>query len=212
MGVLRRVRRTRVERREETRRRLLEAAGQIFARRGYEAASVEEIAELAGFTRGAVYSNFRDKDDLFVAYLQERMEAEACEIGDAARSAPDWPARLRLLRENYVHSHRKDTAVLYAELQLAAARHPELRRRLRTLFERHVETFAQILADVSGDIPVRFRPTFIALFAAIEGIALQKASGHADDEVAETALGMIFDAVVPALVLDAERGGRPAHR
>lgn len=205
MGVIRRVRRTRVEQREETRRRLLDAAGRIFARRGYEAASVEEIAELAGFTRGAFYSNFRDKDELFVAFLEERMQAEAAEIAAAARSAADWPTRFQVLRANYVRSHYKDTAVLYAELQLAAARHPELRRKLRALFERHLAIIASIHADVCGDdIPPRFRPTFVALFAAVEGIALQKASGHADDETAEAALGMIFDAVAPTLAPDSE--------
>jgi AcrR family transcriptional regulator len=206
MGVMRRVRRTRVEQREETRRRLLDAAARIFARRGYEAASVEEIAEVAGFTRGAFYSNFRDKDELFVAFLEERMQAEAAEMAAAARAADDWPARFAVLRARYVRSHSKDTAVLYAELQLAAARHPDLRRKLRALFERHLETIARIHADVCGEsIPTRFRPAFVALFAAVEGIALQKASGHADEETAEAALGMIFDAVAPTLAPDSER-------
>jgi AcrR family transcriptional regulator len=59
-----------MEQRAETRRRLLEAASRVFVRRGYEAASVEEIAEVAGYTRGAVYSNFRDKDDLYVTFLE----------------------------------------------------------------------------------------------------------------------------------------------
>lgn len=202
MGAVRRVRLTRVEQREETRRRLLDAARQIFARRGYEAASVEEIAEAAGFTRGAFYSNFRDKDELFVAILEERMTAEAGEIAAAARATPDWPTRVVVLREHYVRSHRKDTAVLYAELQLAAARHPDLRRKLRVLFEHHLELFATLHAEVHGEMPLRFRPVFVALFAAVEGIALQKASGHADDAAAEAALGMIFDAVTPALMPD----------
>lgn len=210
MGVVRRVRRTRAEQREETRRRLLDAAGRIFARRGYEAASVEEIAEVAGFTRGAFYSNFRDKDELFVAYLEERMQAEAADIAALSRAAPDWPTRFRVLRENYVRSHCKDTAVLYAELQLAAARHPDLRRKLRALFERHLETFATIVTEARGDIPSRFRPAFVTLFATVEGIALQKASGHADDETAEAALGMIFDAVVPTLAPGAEAAGAAA--
>jgi AcrR family transcriptional regulator len=193
-----------VEQREETRRRLLEAAGQLFTRRGYEATSLEEIAETAGFTRGAVYSNFRDKDDLFVAFLGERMAEEAAEISAAVRAAPDYAARLRILRERYILSHCKDTAVLYAELQLAAARHPALRRKLRVLFEKHVETFARVTADVRGDIPAQFRPVFVALFAAIVGIALQEAGGHTDAKAAEAALGMCFDALMPILALVSE--------
>jgi AcrR family transcriptional regulator len=206
MGLVKRVRRTRVEQREETRRRLLEAAGRIFGRRGYEAASVEEIAEVAGYTRGAFYSNFRDKDELFVAFLEERMQAEAAEMAATARAAPDWASRYAALRADYVRSHRKDTPVLYAELQLAAARHPELRRKLRALFDRHVETFANILADLRGEMPAQFRPVFVALFGTVEGIALQKASGNADDQTAEAVLGMVFDAVAPTIIPGTERG------
>ncbi len=194
-----RVRQTRVEQREQTRRRLLEAAARVFARRGFEAASVEEIAEAAGYSRGAVYSNFRDKDDLYVTFLEERMSEEAAELAAVASAAPGWPARMAALRAQYVRSHGKDTAVLYAELQLAAARHPDLRRKLRALFEKHVETFARIVWDLRGDLPEQFRPVFVALFAALEGIALQKASGHATDAQAEQALGLVFDAVAPLL-------------
>ncbi|HYZ15237.1 MAG TPA: hypothetical protein VE591_02505 [Candidatus Acidoferrum sp.] len=53
-------------------------------------------------------------------------------------------------------------------------------------------------------MPARFRPAFVALFAAVEGIALQKASGNADDETAEAVLGTIFDAVAPTIVPEAE--------
>ena len=55
-----------------------------------------------------------------------------------------------------------------------------------------------------GEMPARFRPAFVALFAAVEGIALQKASGNADDETAEAVLGTIFDAVAPTIVPEAE--------
>jgi AcrR family transcriptional regulator len=51
-------------RRQATRERVLEAAGEVFAERGFHGASVEDICERAGFTRGAFYSNFSSKDDL----------------------------------------------------------------------------------------------------------------------------------------------------
>ena len=197
------VRRTRVEQREETRRRLLEASGRVFARRGYEAASVEEIAEEAGFTRGAVYSNFRDKDDLFVAYLQARMREEGDELRAEIQAQPDLASRMAAARARYVRSHCKDTAVLYAELQLAAARHPALRRKLRPLFEQHVETFARIAWHVSGELSPEFLAHFLVLFATLEGIVLQKSSGHADDAIAERALGAVFDAIAPLLLAKA---------
>lgn len=200
MPVAKRARLTRVEQREETRRRVLEAAGRVFARRGYEAASLEEIAEDAGFSRGAVYSNFRDKDDLFVAFLQERMREEGEEMRAAILAEPDIAGRMAVARARYIVSHCKDTALLYAELQLAAARHPALRRKLRPLFEQHVELFARVAFDVSGELTPEFRSHFLVMFAALEGMTLQKASGHADDAIAERALGLVFDALTPYLM------------
>jgi AcrR family transcriptional regulator len=60
---------TRAQRRQQTRARLLEAAGQVFARRGFHAATLDEVAEAAGYTKGAVYANFANKDGLFLALL-----------------------------------------------------------------------------------------------------------------------------------------------
>ena len=69
-------------RREEVRRRLLDAGASVFAERGLEGASVEEIAETAGFSRGALYSNFQDKYELFLALAKRR--AELSLLGDEA--------------------------------------------------------------------------------------------------------------------------------
>lgn len=67
-------RRTRREAREDTRRRLLDAALAVFLDRGFAAASVEDIATRAGFTRGALYSNYADKEALFLALVAARLE------------------------------------------------------------------------------------------------------------------------------------------
>jgi AcrR family transcriptional regulator len=66
---------TRAERREQTRRALLDAAGRVFVDRGFAGASVEAIAAEAGYTRGAFYSNFATKEELFAALLQDRVYA-----------------------------------------------------------------------------------------------------------------------------------------
>ena len=63
---------TRQESREETRTRIIEAAERVFARRGFDAASVEEISEVAGYTRGAFYSNFTAKEELLLAVIDKR--------------------------------------------------------------------------------------------------------------------------------------------
>ncbi len=64
---------SRKERQRQTRERLLEAAERVFLRRGLQGSSVEEIAAEAGYTRGAFYSNFKSKDELFVELLQDRV-------------------------------------------------------------------------------------------------------------------------------------------
>jgi AcrR family transcriptional regulator len=62
--------------REEVRRRLLDAATRVFAERGYADSRLEDIAHAAGFTKGAVYSNFGNKEELFGAILRERSDTE----------------------------------------------------------------------------------------------------------------------------------------
>ena len=67
-----RTRLTREESKELTRLRLVEAAERLFIRRGYDDASVEEISEMAGYSRGAFYSNFDSKEQVFLAVIDQR--------------------------------------------------------------------------------------------------------------------------------------------
>src|SRR3954454_18038481 len=78
---------TRRERQEQTREGLLEAAARVFARRGYQRASVDEIAAEAGFTTGAVYSNFAGKEELFLALADRQVEDRVAEIRAVADAA-----------------------------------------------------------------------------------------------------------------------------
>jgi AcrR family transcriptional regulator len=77
---------TRAERQAATRAALLEAGARVFIERGFAGASVEAIAEAAGFTRGAFYSNFESREQLFAELLQERVYARYAEM--ATRSTP----------------------------------------------------------------------------------------------------------------------------
>lgn len=68
-----------------TRERILTAARTVFERQGFHASSLDQVAREAGFTKGAVYSAFDSKADLFLALLAERAEARRAELADAAR-------------------------------------------------------------------------------------------------------------------------------
>lgn len=85
----RRQRLTRAEQKAETRRRLLDAAAEVFLRRGFQGASVEEISDEAGFTRGAFYSNFESKEELFVELLQERVYSVYRAVAEQAVAQAD---------------------------------------------------------------------------------------------------------------------------
>lgn len=84
---------SRSERQAQTRQALLDAAARVFAERGFAASSVEAITEAAGFTRGAFYSNFESKEQLFAELLQQRVYAIYREM--AERSAAGESPTLR---------------------------------------------------------------------------------------------------------------------
>lgn len=143
-----RVRRSRVEAATDTRRRLLDAAWVVFARRGYEGASVQQVAEEAGFTIGAIYSHFRTKQELFLALLEERF---ATKVGDLSRLV-DGTDSLDRQMEALAHRFGRlretegDWDLLAAEFALYAARHPEARPPLADRQCQLREGLAQLIA------------------------------------------------------------------
>src|SRR3954464_13741014 len=78
---------TRAEQQAQTRSRVLEAADAVFARSGFHAARLEEIADQAGFTRGAVYSNFSGKDDLALAIIEQRIRTVTALLDEIAAAS-----------------------------------------------------------------------------------------------------------------------------
>ena len=83
---------TRAEQRAETRRRLLEAAARVFAERGFQGSSVDAITAEAGYSRGAFYSNFDSKEQLFAALLQERVYAIYRDMAEQSARAGERPS------------------------------------------------------------------------------------------------------------------------
>jgi AcrR family transcriptional regulator len=116
----------RSERRARTRHQLLEAAARVYARRGFEVATLDEVAEEAGYTKGAVYDHFGSKEKLLLALLDEQLSAqiaEQIELFDAStptaerpRAGADrWmkelvedPVPFRLLLETWVRAQRDE--------------------------------------------------------------------------------------------------------
>ncbi len=116
-------------RRRATQQRLIASARAVIAVRGLEGASVEDICEQAGFTRGAFYSNFSSKDDLVVALTKDLTERRKSAAGTGVPTATVAPAAAALGIEQFFGAGPTlvEDVQLVTELQLWAIRHPEYR-------------------------------------------------------------------------------------
>jgi AcrR family transcriptional regulator len=137
-------------RRAMTRQHLLEAAGVVFARHGFHGATLDEVASTAGFTKGAVYSNFKSKDDLFLALLDDRVTRQLALVSDALEGGPDEPVaqfpRIRdLLGADMFWDD--DFATLYLEFVLYARRHPEAQAKLAASAQRSRALVRQLIDE-----------------------------------------------------------------
>jgi AcrR family transcriptional regulator len=167
---------TRRESQEATREKLIAAAEKAFIRHGYEAASVEKIAEEAGFSRGAFYSNFRTKDELFVAVLQaKRREMEAA-LDEAFRQESDTGKRLHAALDWYVNLEiGRGWNILETEFVLHACRNRKARALMARFDQQRVADYTALVARhfaECGAAPAgRTEAIALSLFAAAKGLA-----------------------------------------
>lgn len=144
-------RETRAEKQARTRAALLTTAASVFAERGYQGASVEEIAERAGYSHGAVYSNFAGKEDLFLAVFEEYMAERARELATTqAGLDEDAPleTRARALADQWMErfSADRDSFLLHLEFLGQAGREPGMAERFGTRSAALRETVAAYIA------------------------------------------------------------------
>jgi AcrR family transcriptional regulator len=142
---------TRAEQAERNRALVLDAARRVFLARGYYGATLEQIADDAGFSKGVVYSQFESKADLFLALLEARVAERAAENARLAESLAGDGGLLALLD----HLARGDQAtpgwaLLVIEFRVHAARDPVLSRRYAAAHARTVEALAGVLATVTA--------------------------------------------------------------
>jgi AcrR family transcriptional regulator len=183
---------TRAEQQAQTRARLIDAAAKVFARRGYRAASVEEIAEEAGYSHGAVYSNFEGKADLFLAVFEDYMAERVRELAETQVALPeDAPLEVhaRALADQWMDRLARDreSMTLHMEFIAQADRDPELARRfgsrsmaMREAVARYIAHYQQEagmeLAMPVDDLALVLRALGIGL--AIESLVSPEAVRH----------------------------------
>jgi len=168
---------TRERRRQQTRDVLVAAATEVFARRGYEGASLEEIAETAGFTRGAIYKHFAGKEELFFAatdgFNQRVIEAFRA-IAPMSPNSSEWDvARLADMWRASVMGF-DDLLPMWMEYQLYVLRNPSARARAvahRRENRQLVAAFIEEVADRAGMTLRLPAPTLAGvILAAADGL------------------------------------------
>jgi AcrR family transcriptional regulator len=200
---MKRKRLTREQSKDQTRLRLLDAAQAIFMKKGFVAASVEDIAEAAGYTRGAFYSNFRSKPELFLELLRrdhESMQAELHSIFEENVTREDMEASVlhyysRLPRDNKYF-------LLWVEAKLLAARDARFRVRFNAFLHEKVERLTEYITEfsvrVGAPLPLPAETLALGLMGLCDGMQFfftvdpQQISGERAEEV----LGNFFARVV----------------
>jgi AcrR family transcriptional regulator len=198
------VRQPRAERRRETQARLLRAATRVFARRGYHIATLDEIASEAGFTKGALYYNFASKEELFLALLDQHIEARIQLLHELASRAAPAEARLSEGADRTVSSLREERewSLLYLEFAAYAARNARFRRkferRLRVVHEAMVQ-MVEALAGDSVQLPLPAERLALGIAALVDGVAFGKLlqPQGIPDELLGQMLGLLWRGAAP---------------
>ena len=147
---------SREEKKALTRRQLIDAAARVFARDGYEGASVDDVAAEAGYTKGAIYSNFGTKLELVLELLEDRCRAWCNRVAGAylvEGDVGDWlESGARELTQ--LTEKEGDWYLLFVEIWTQAVRTPELRTRLAAIYEEARRRGAAVVESRSRELGV----------------------------------------------------------
>jgi len=194
---------SREDSREQTTQRLLDAAQKLIARKGLDAASVENIAEAAGYSRGAFYSNFEGKDDLFIELLR-RDHQEATEQFNELRTAglPVDEVQIRA-RDLYAHMFRDNESFMnWTEARMMAARDAKFRAKLDALMAEkraQVAAFIEYFYDLVGvKPPMAPEKMAMGFMSLAEGVRLFMMSSPSEmtQPTAESLLSLFVESVM----------------
>ena len=200
-----RTRQTREQKRQANRERILVAARRVFGARGYQSATIEEIADEAGLSNGAIYYNFANKEALFMALLDARMGERIEHVRQTLAIEPEPGTLLPALERETLDITRtlkdsREWRLLLLEFVAYAARNPKFGKRLRDhqreLHAEVVEILEQYVKalGIPPSIPVdRLATTITAL---LDGLAIEELTdpGAVPDE--------LFGQVIVRLLLD----------
>jgi AcrR family transcriptional regulator len=206
---------SRERRKEETREALIDAGYEVFVRRGFEAASIDEIAETAGFTRGAFYKHFKNKDELLYALTDRHwVTAEDDFLAELAHTNSltdlDIATIARLFKAQGARDIKSYT--LSQETHLYGLRHPEMRERQLQRIHEHNDRMEQLILDQLA----KFGVTLSMSASTLARVVLAALDGFWGAEAMDPTADMLFEPfieiIVKAMLYDMEHPAPPPAR
>lgn len=197
------VRLSREKSRAQTRERLLDSARQIFARKGYGGAAVDEIAENANYSKGAFYSNFDSKEAIFLELLRQHMEFEVAELRSLLDSNRGMDELVAAISDRYQKLNDDiDWCLLSIEFQLQAGRSATFASQFAELYSnqrRAIGHLLEVLFEKAGtQMPYKSEELAAGFIAMEQGLALQRAAR--EEEISQQAVGQIVKLFLEALI------------
>jgi AcrR family transcriptional regulator len=169
---------TRADRQARTREELVDAADRLFTTNGFHATSVDAVADAAGYTKGAVYSNFSSKEDLFFAVYERRVDRRVEEMEETLTAGESVYEGMERLIVDLEHRQDDGWLAVFFEFWAHVLRHPELRERFAEEHRRGVEPLAramQRMADERGEeVPEEPAKLATARLAMLTGLQLER--------------------------------------
>jgi AcrR family transcriptional regulator len=194
---------SREDSRDRTTQRLLAAAQKLIARRGLSDTTLEDIAEEAGYTRGAFYSNFSSKGDLFLELLRRDHEATNAQLRALRDDSLPLDHIQQRIREIYSQMYRTNESFMnWTEARMLAARDAKFRAKLDALLVEKRAEVAELIEYFYGRAGVAspLTPTAVAMGfnSLFEGVKLTMLSSPGDltSEDAESVLSLFVDSLM----------------
>jgi AcrR family transcriptional regulator len=194
---------TREQSRAKTRERLLAAARSVFARNGFHGASVEEVASEAGFSTGALYSNFEGKEDLFLALMEREIDEHAKEIATAVRERTSISERAAGGARQWMTmiEREPEALLLFMEFWAYGVRDADVRPKVAARFAQMRQVLTGLIAegvrDFDLELTIPAEHLAVAIDALADGIARQKLADP--DAVPDELMGSVLSLLLAAV-------------
>ena len=177
---------SRGESQAQTRTRLIETARQLFVERGYGGTSIRDIADGAGYSQGAFYSNFASKEDVLLELLKGHMEAEGAQLSQVMESDGRSPEQIFAELESWASTLNRDASwsMLSIELQLHANRSPTFAAKYQAVWDAHRARLGGVVGKLFATLgrtpPAEPEELAAAFMALAHGLALQGMGNRPD--------------------------------